>query len=133
MYQAGTLSGNPIAMAAGLAQLRELERRDGWAALEKTGAAFESRALAAIRGLPCTFQRIGSMFCLYFREQPVLRLSDAMGCDRERFAKFFHHCLGAGVYFAPSQFEAGFLSLAHADEDIDATARVLADGLKIVF
>ncbi|MEI6034042.1 MAG: glutamate-1-semialdehyde 2,1-aminomutase [Verrucomicrobiae bacterium] len=133
VYQAGTLSGNPIAMAAGLAQLRELERRDGWAALEKTGAAFESRALAAIRGLPCTFQRIGSMFCLYFREQPVLRLSDAMGCDRERFAKFFHHCLGAGVYFAPSQFEAGFLSLAHADEDIDATARVLADGLKIVF
>jgi glutamate-1-semialdehyde 2,1-aminomutase len=73
------------------------------------------------------------MFCLFFREGPVIRLSDAMQSDRERFAKFFHHCLDAGVYFAPSQFEAGFLSLAHSSADIDETARVMADALKTVF
>ncbi|MEI6277901.1 MAG: glutamate-1-semialdehyde 2,1-aminomutase [Verrucomicrobiae bacterium] len=133
VYQAGTLSGNPIAMAAGLAQLRELERCHGWSKLEEIGADFESLARKAIRGLPCTFQRIGSMFCLYFREGPVLRLSDAMQSDRDRFAKFFHHCLAEGIYFAPSQFEAGFLSVAHTGPDIDETARVFADALKSVF
>lgn len=133
VYQAGTLSGNPVAMAAGLAQLRELERCNGWAKLEEIGSAFESLARKAIQGLPCTFQRIGSMFCLYFREGPVLRLSDAMESDRERFGKFFHYCLAEGVYFAPSQFEAGFLSVAHTGADIDATARVMAAALKSVF
>lgn len=133
VYQAGTLSGNPLAMAAGLAQLRELERCDGWARLEKTGQAFEQRAREATRGLPCTFHRIGSMFCLYFCEGPVSRLSDALGCDRGRFGRFFHRCLDAGVYFAPSPFEAGFLSLAHSDADIDATADVVAAALKHVF
>jgi len=133
VYQAGTLSGNPVAMAAGLAQLRELERCDGWSHLEKTGADFEALAREAIGKLPCTFQRIGSLFCLYFHGHPVLRLSDAMQCDRQRFAKFFHHCLAEGVYFAPSQFEAGFLSVAHAPADIDATARVMAAALKSVF
>lgn len=133
VYQAGTLSGNPIAMAAGLAQLRELERRHGWSQLEEIGASFESLTRQAIRGLPCTFHRIGSMFCLYFREGPVLRLSDAMQSDRERFSRFFHLCLGSGVYFAPSQFEAGFLSLAHTSTDIDETAKVVSDALKSVF
>ena len=133
VYQAGTLSGNPVAMAAGLAQLRELERCQGWSQLEEIGQSFEARAKHAIRGLPLTFHRIGSMFCLFFREGPVARLSDAMQSDRERFAKFFHHCLDAGVYFAPSQFEAGFLSLAHSSADIDETARVMADALKTVF
>ncbi len=133
VYQAGTLSGNPIAMAAGLAQLRELERRHGWSQLEEIGASFESLTRQAIRGLPCTFHRIGSMFCLYFREGPVLRLSDAMQSDRDRFSRFFHLCLASGVYFAPSQFEAGFLSLAHTSTDIDETARVVSDALKSVF
>jgi glutamate-1-semialdehyde 2,1-aminomutase len=133
VYQAGTLSGNPIAMAAGLAQLRELERCHGWSQLEEIGLSFESLTRQAIRALPLTFQRIGSMFCLYFCEGPVLRLSDAMRSDRERFAKFFHLCLDAGVYFAPSQFESGFLSIAHASADIDQTARVVSDSLKSVF
>jgi glutamate-1-semialdehyde 2,1-aminomutase len=133
VYQAGTLSGNPVAMAAGLAQLRELERCHGWSQLEEIGLSFESLARQAIRGLPLTFQRTGSMFCLYFREGPVLRLSDATQSDRERFSKFFHHCLDAGVYFAPSQFEAGFLSVAHTSADIDQTARVMSDALKSVF
>lgn len=133
VYQAGTLSGNPLAMAAGLAQLRELELCGGWAHLEKTGMAFEARTREAIRGLPCTFHRIGSMFCLYFCEGPVRRLSDALLSDRVRFGRFFHHCLAAGVYFAPSQFEAGFLSTAHSESDIDATAAIVAAALKKVF
>ena len=133
VYQAGTLSGNPVAMAAGLAQLRELERLDGWTELEKSGQALEALTREAISGLPCTLHRIGSMFCLYFCEGPVRRLADALRSDRERFAKFFHHCLEEGVYFAPSQFEAGFLSLAHLPDDIEQTARTVSRSLKKVF
>jgi glutamate-1-semialdehyde 2,1-aminomutase len=118
VYQAGTLSGNPISLAAGLAQLRELERTDGWAKLERLGAQFEAAMRDAIGGLPLTFQRIGSMFCLYFCGGPVWNLGDAMRSDRGRFAKFFHACLDGGVYFAPSQFEAGFLSTAHTSDDL---------------
>ena len=79
VYQAGTLSGNPLAMAAGLAQLRELERLDGWAQLEELGAAFEEATRAALRqaGKDYTFQRIGSMFCLYFATGAVWNLADA--------------------------------------------------------
>lgn len=129
VYQAGTLSGNPLALAAGLAQLSELERLDGWSQLEKTGAQLSSRMLAAARRHHMTFQRIGSMFCLYFHPGPVRRLSDAMESDREKFARFFHRCLQRGVYFAPSQFEAGFLSLAHTAADLDAVADVVDDVL----
>jgi glutamate-1-semialdehyde 2,1-aminomutase len=133
VYQAGTLSGNPLAMAAGLAQLRELERLDGWAHLEKTGAAFEAATRAACANRPLTFQRIGSMFCLYFQEGPVRHLAEAMGSDRARFAKFFHGCLEDGVYFAPSQFEAGFLSTAHTPADLETVAAVVEKNLARVF
>ncbi|MFL6540423.1 MAG: glutamate-1-semialdehyde 2,1-aminomutase [Chthoniobacterales bacterium] len=134
VYQAGTLSGNPLAMAAGLAQLRELERIDGWRLLEERGAQFEEATRATLRqlGRAFTFHRIGSMFCLFFTEGPVANLSDATRSDTEAFAKFFRHCLDAGVYFAPSQFEAGFLSTAHEAEDIERTAQIVADGLKPV-
>jgi glutamate-1-semialdehyde 2,1-aminomutase len=133
VYQAGTLSGNPLAMAAGLAQLRELERIDGWAHLEKTGAAFEAATRAACANRPLTFQRIGSMFCLYFQEGPVRHLAEAMSSDRARFAKFFHGCLEDGVYFAPSQFEAGFLSTAHTPADLETVAAVVEKNLARVF
>ena len=133
VYQAGTLSGNPIAMAAGLAQLREMERIDGWSQLEKTGAAFEAATREAIQGLPLTFQRIGSMFCLYFQEGPVRNLQEAMSSDRERFGKFFHGCLADGVYFAPSQFEAGFLCTAHSEPDLARTSEVVRTNLRKVF
>ncbi len=133
VYQAGTLSGNPIAMAAGLAQLREMERIDGWSQLEKTGAAFEAATREAIQGLPLTFQRIGSMFCLYFQEGPVRNLQEAMSSDRERFGKFFHGCLADGVYFAPSQFEAGFLCTAHTEPDLARTSEVVRTNLRKVF
>ena len=133
VYQAGTLSGNPLALAAGLAQLRELERLDGWAKLDALGAEFESRVRAGLKrtGRDYNFRRIGSMFCLYFTSaaNPVRSLEEAMQSDKAAFAKFFHGCLERGVYFAPSQFEAGFLSLAHTPEDIARTADIAAEVL----
>lgn len=133
VYQAGTLSGNPLAMAAGLAQLREMERVDGWARLEEIGASFEAQMRSALEGLPCTFHRIGSMFCLYFQEGPVRNVVEAMASDRARFATFFHACLDAGVYFAPSPFEAGFLSLAHTGDEIGVTIDVAKQALGKAF
>jgi glutamate-1-semialdehyde 2,1-aminomutase len=131
VYQAGTLSGNPVAMAAGLAQLHEMIRLGGWSRLEGIGQDFEDRIRAAIAGKPLTFQRIGSMFCLYFCEGPVRNLAEAKKSDTAAFARYFHACLERGVYFAPSQYEAGFLSLAHTPEDVAETARVATEALKI--
>ena len=131
VYQAGTLSGNPLAMAAGLAQLRELERLNGWQRLEELGAIFEEgvRATLASAGKKYTFNRLGSMFCLFFTQGEVFNLETAQGSDRQAFARFFHACLDAGVYFAPSQFEAGFISLAHTPEQMARVAEVSRQGL----
>jgi len=125
VYQAGTLSGNPLALAAGLSQLNEMERINGWKLLEERGAQLEGAMREIVRGKALTLQRIGSMFCLYFREGPVRNLSDARGSDTAAFARFFHASLEAGIYLAPSQFEAGFLSTAHTQDVIDKTARIL--------
>ncbi len=133
VYQAGTLSGNPLALAAGLAQINELIALSGWSRLEDIGAQFGDRMHHAIRGKPLTFHRIGSLFCLYFQEGPIQNLADARRSDQAAFARFFHACLDRGVYFAPSQFEAGFLSLAHLPEDIDETAQVVSEALATVF
>src|SRR5947207_10780602 len=132
VYQAGTLSGNPLAMAAGLAQLRELERIDGWELLEERGRRFETLVRDAIARakVDITFQRIGSMFCLFFVSGPVVDLASAQRSDLKMFAKFFHACLKRGVYFAPSQFETGFISTAHALEDIERTADVMRQTLR---
>ena len=126
VYQAGTLSGNPLAMAAGLAALETLQTSDAWNRLEALGAELEQGmvAVAAAARIPVRFQRIGSMFCAYFTDRPVWNLDDAMRSDRARFARFFHGMLERGVYLAPSQFEAGFLSTAHTPEDIATTVRV---------
>jgi glutamate-1-semialdehyde 2,1-aminomutase len=123
VYQAGTLSGNPLAMAAGLAALEELSLPKVYDRLEEAGAALEAGMKDAARSakIPVQFNRIGSMFCAYFTDQPVHNLADAMLSDRARFAKYFHAMLQEGVYFAPSQFEAGFISLAHTREDIEKT------------
>jgi glutamate-1-semialdehyde 2,1-aminomutase len=131
VYQAGTLSGNPIAMAAGLAQLRELERIDGWKLLDELGAQFEALALAAIKEakLDITFHRLGSMFCLFFAAGAIVDLAGAQRSDLKMFARFFHGCLERGVYFAPSQFETGFISTAHTAEDIKRTDAVVRDAL----
>jgi glutamate-1-semialdehyde 2,1-aminomutase len=133
VYQAGTLSGNPLAMAAGLAQLRELERIDGWNLLERTGVHFEELTRAALRdlGLPWVFHRIGSMFCLFFASDPVVDLAGAKRSDPDKFSRFFNACLDRGVYFAPSQFETGFLSTAHTAEDVERTAAVVREALTL--
>src|ERR1700738_234459 len=127
VYQAGTLSGNPLAMAAGLAQLRELERVDGWNQLEEIGQQMESGVRRVLQqlGRGYQFNRIGSMFCLFFTEEPVLSFPDAMKSDLAAFRKFFHLCLQRGVSFAPSQFETGFLCLMHSAADVDQTTNVL--------
>jgi glutamate-1-semialdehyde 2,1-aminomutase len=159
VYQAGTLSGNPIAMAAGIAALEELSRRrrketltssrknqslltssptekkgtaDAYARLEQLGAQLEAgmKDAAKAAGVPVQFNRCGSMFCGYFTSEPVWNLADAMKSDRERFKKFFHGMLEAGVYLAPSQFEAGFISTAHSEKDIEKTAKTAAKVMK---
>ncbi len=134
VYQAGTLSGNPLAMAAGLAQLRELERIDGWNLLEKSGARFEELMRKTLRDLKLgwVFNRIGSMFCLFFTSDPVTDLASAKRSDPEKFARFFKACLDRGVYFAPSQFETGFLSTAHTRDDIDRTATIVREALALL-
>jgi glutamate-1-semialdehyde 2,1-aminomutase len=129
VYQAGTLSGNPLALAAGLAQLRELERTNGWQSLEEIGTELERGISDAVADARLTFHRVGSIFCLFFSPGPVFDLNSAQRSDVARYAKFFHLCLDRGVYFAPSQFEAGFLSTAHRTEDIDATARIVTQAL----
>ena len=88
------------------------------------------REAAKSAGVPVTFNRCGSMFCGYFTDRPVHHLADAMHSDRARFAKFFHGMLDEGVYLAPSQFEAGFISTAHSAADIDQTVRAAAAAMK---
>ena len=129
VYQAGTLSGNPVAMAAGLAQLRELERIDGWKLLEDIGAKLEKALLSIASERKLTFYRIGSMFCLFFASGPIFDLESAQHSDTKKFAQFFHSCLERGIYFPPSQFETAFISTAHRDEDIEQTARVVGEAL----
>ena len=131
VYQAGTLSGNPLAMAAGLAQLRELDRINGWKLLEELGAQYEKLARDAINNsnIDITFHRLGSMFCVFFAAGPIVDLASAQRSDLKMFAKFFHACLKRGVCFAPSQFETGFISTAHTPHDIEATGAAVREAL----
>ena len=132
VYQAGTLSGNPLAMAAGIANLGELQSSGVYHKLEMLGeqlaAGMQDAAKSA--NVPVTFNRCGSMFCAYFTSGPVHNVADAMKSNRERFKKFFHGLLDAGFYFAPSQFEAGFISAAHTAADIDRTVTAAAKILR---
>lgn len=123
VYQAGTLSGNPLAMAAGIAALEALRDGTAYAQLERLGARLEAglRDAAQAASVPVQFNRIGSMFCAYFTDQPVHDLADALRSDRAKFTRYFHALLAEGIYLAPSQFEAGFLSTAHTEQDIDLT------------
>jgi glutamate-1-semialdehyde 2,1-aminomutase len=139
VYQAGTLSGNPLALAAGLANLEELKvegkmknEESKYTLLENLGAQLEAGMKDAARSakIPVQFNRCGSMFCAYFTEAPVHNLADAMQSDRERFKKFFHAMLDAGIYFAPSQFEAGFISTAHTADDLSRTVAAAAKALR---
>jgi glutamate-1-semialdehyde 2,1-aminomutase len=141
VYQAGTLSGNPLAMAAGITALEELNSKSGkrkaesgnkYALLDKLGAQLAAgmRDAAKSAKIPVQFNSCGSMFCAYFTGEPVHNLAGAMKSDRGRFRKFFHGMLDAGVYLAPSQFEAGFISTAHTAADIDKTVQSAVKALR---
>ena len=131
VYQAGTLSGNPLAMAAGLAQLRELEIHSGFARLDALGAHFEKgiHGLMKEKGVPYRFNRAGSMFCLFFTDREIVNVTDVMQQDLDFFKKFFWGCLQAGIYLAPSPYETGFISLAHTEADLDDTLTVFSEVL----
>jgi glutamate-1-semialdehyde 2,1-aminomutase len=125
IYQAGTLSGNPLATAAGLSVLRRLRDPAVYAELERKGARLE----AGLGGLG-TVQRVGAMLTLFNTHTQVRNFEDAQACDTDRYAELFRHLLERGIYIAPSQFEALFVSLAHSDDDVDRTieaARELFD------
>ncbi|MCA1839706.1 MAG: glutamate-1-semialdehyde 2,1-aminomutase [Actinobacteria bacterium] len=121
VYQAGTLSGNPVSMAAGLATLEGLDTDDSYDTLESRGAALQEGLTAAARrtGIDVVVQRQGSMLTVFFSADPVTNLASAKRSDTSRFAAFFHSMLDAGVYWPPSQFEAAFISTAHLDQNID--------------
>ena len=124
VYQAGTLSGNPVALAAGLATLREISKPGFFAELSaKTTALMEGlKERARKTGVALTVQSVGGMFGIFFTHEPrVTSFAQVMACDVERFKKFFHGMLERGVYLAPSAFEAGFVSAAHSDADIAET------------
>ncbi len=123
VYQAGTLSGNPLAVAAGLATLRRLEKENPYGELESLGGRLERGLIeaAARSGVPARLNRVGSMFTFFFTTQDVIDFQSAKTSDTQRFNRFFHAMLKQGIYLPPSQFEAAFISTAHSAADIDRT------------
>ena len=126
VYQAGTLSGNPVAMASGLATLKLISHPDFLTpVIARTTALVEglvARATAA--GIPLTSNHVGTMWGVFFSdEEKIINYDQVMRCDTKRFAKFFHGMLAEGVYLAPASYEAGFMSAAHTDTDIANTLR----------
>jgi glutamate-1-semialdehyde 2,1-aminomutase len=129
VYQAGTLSGNPLAVAAGLATLRELSQRSVYKELDKKGRNLEEEMESVLREhrIKAVVNRIGSMFTLFFGVEQVRNADEARRCDREQFARFFHGMLSRGIYWPPSPFEAAFLSLTHKMADIERTVEAFEE------
>ena len=129
VYQAGTLSGNPVAMASGLATLQELVKNDPYDKLETLAARLESGLLeaATAAGIPAQVNRVGSMLTLFFNDQAVTDLKTATASDTDRFSKWFHGMLNRGAYLPCSQFEALFVSAAHSEDLIDETLAAAAE------
>jgi glutamate-1-semialdehyde 2,1-aminomutase len=130
VYQAGTLSGNPLATAAGLTVLRRLRDPGVYAGLERRGARLEAGLAEAAEGHPVTLTRVGAMSTLFFNPGPVRCWSEVATSDTERYAALFRHLLARGIYIAPSQFEAAMLSTAHSDADVDRTVEAVAEFLR---
>ena len=134
VYQAGTLSGNPMAMAAGLAQLKILAKGEIYKKLEKIGAQFEEMIWGELKraSRKDPLVRIGSMFCLFCRPEggKVRNLDEARKSDRERYAKLFHGLLDKGVYFPPSQFETCFISSSHGEKEMEITRKAFQATLR---
>ena len=131
VYQAGTLSGNPLAMAAGIAGLRLLEETNPYARLDALGGQLRDSVLAACRrkGLPVQVPQCGSMFSVFFTDTPVRDYATALRGDAKLFGRLFHACLARGVYLAPSAYEAGFLSTAHDGVAIARACEILSDAI----
>jgi glutamate-1-semialdehyde 2,1-aminomutase len=127
VYQAGTLSGNPLAMTAGIETLKLLKEEGQYQRLDEKASLLcaEAEKIARTSGAPTCFTRVGSMFCTFFTPGPVVDYASAKKSDTEAFRRYFWALLEKGVYIAPSQFEAGFLSLAHTDDDIEKTLAAL--------
>lgn len=133
VYQAGTLSGNPVALAAGLATLRELARPGVHEDLTRRTAALAEglRSAARRNNVPMTVQAVGGMFGVFFTDRPTVEtLAQVMACDTGRFRSFFQAMLAQGIYLAPSAFEAGFMSTAHSEGDIEATVAAAVQALR---
>ena len=132
VYQAGTLSGNPVAVAAGLATLKVVSQKGFHAKVEATTRSLIEGLMkeAKAAGVGFSAQSIGSMFGVYFRASPPTSFAEVMQCDREQFNRFFHAMLERGVYLAPSAYEAGFVSAAHGATEIEATLAAARESFK---
>jgi glutamate-1-semialdehyde 2,1-aminomutase len=132
VYQAGTLSGNPLAVTAGIETLQRLKGKGVYAQLEERSAALaKGLGRAALKaGIALTQTRVGSMMGAFFSPGPVVDWNSAKKCDTKAYAKFFHQMLEGGIYFAPSQFEAAFMSLAHTPQDIERTIKAAHEAFK---
>ena len=132
VYQAGTLSGNPLAMAAGIAALELLKDGSAYERLDRLGKQVQQAIQSAINetGIPAQIHQVGSMFCLYFTDTPVENLEDASNTDTERFNSYFHKCLDLGVYIPPSKYEGNFISTAHENAAIETACEVFAEALR---
>jgi glutamate-1-semialdehyde 2,1-aminomutase len=134
VYQAGTLSGNPLAMTAGIETLRLLKKEGVYDLLEEKAAYLctEAERIARSSKTPTYLSRVGSMFCIFFTPGPVSDYASAKESDTEAFRRYFWALLEQGIYVAPSQFEAGFVSLAHTDEDMETTLAALRSAFRAV-
>jgi glutamate-1-semialdehyde 2,1-aminomutase len=134
MYQAGTLAGNPLAMSAGIAALNLIRGDEVWMKFEQVAGRLEAGISAAAEhaGIPIQQTRVGTMFTTFFSETKPVDWNTVKVADKVRFGKFFQKMLANGVYLAPSQFEAGFLSILHTDEIVDRTLEAVTEAFRIL-
>jgi glutamate-1-semialdehyde 2,1-aminomutase len=137
VYQAGTLSGNPLAMTAGIAMLSEIARHSPYAELEAKGALLEAGVRQAIEEAgvsgKVSYERVGSLSTLFFAPGPFSNFAEVRGCDTAAYSRFFHAMRQRGVFLPPAQFEAWFVSTAHSEQDLRRTARAVGESLALAF
>ena len=134
IYQAGTLSGNPLAMSAGIATLKLIKEEGFYQQIEEKSAYLEKglQQVTSSSSVATCWQRVGGMFCTYFQEGPVHNFDDALNSDTKAFGRYFRSMLDQGINLAPAQFEAGFMSIAHSQEDLDKTITAVEKALKAI-
>lgn len=130
VYQAGTLSGNPVAMAAGYETLKQLGEPGVYELLEKRSNRFLSRLEKIVEGKGIQVNHVGTMFTMFFNDQPVRNFQDTKKSDQERFARYFRNMLDRGIYVSPSQFEDNFISLCHTDEILDYVLKSIEESIE---